>query len=97
MIPDELQLSIHVAQLLSYFNRKCVRAAPPPLAGPLTCGFWDKLWIAGLALTLVGVKRFWLWIKLFLHSTHTLKSKVWHCPDRSGIKSLAKIARKNAK
>lgn len=54
VIPDELQLSIHVAQLLSHFNRKRARAALP-LAGPLTCGFWDKLWIAGLALTLVGV------------------------------------------
>lgn len=87
MIPDELQLSIHVAQLLSYFNRKRVRAAPPPLTGPLTCGFWDKLWIAGLVLTLVGVKRFWLWIKLFLHSTHTLNQKCGIAPIEVALKA----------
>ena len=37
----------------------------------------------------------WFWIKLFPHSTHTLISNVWLCPDRSGIKSLANLLRKD--
>lgn len=96
VIPDELQLSITVAQLLSHFNHICVRGVRLWKKDTATrtahmCGLWDKLWIAGLAVTLAGCKTLCRWIKLFLHSTHTLKSKVRRCPDRSGIKSLANL------